>query len=290
MKGTFLSLIGGIIWYDMNNHRLLTQIPNYDFAFDTYYKMLNEDIISRLPDYARTIQAKYENLPVLTSQYAENYFHVTLECASALRLLDSRHDRVGVGARLRNAAYQHELIGHCLKHRIGVEMEDTAIHVDPILFFEYFSSESIDYVRNCVNKFANSGDDFIYIERKSSARKVTGTIAETPHFIDTLDRYKFKRISFGAGEVTLSDQISMMNGAKTIVAPHGAALTNLIYLNPPANVIEIVNRPLSSHPCYEEICQHLGLNYHRIIVEHEDENGDMLLDVQKLDDLLQALT
>ncbi|WP_431859387.1 glycosyltransferase family 61 protein [Azospirillum sp.] len=288
LKGTFLSFIGGCVWFDVENERLVTPIPRYDFAFDGYRKMFTAEMMANLSLYASTITQRYENLPVLASPYASNYFHVTLECASALRLLGARHHAVAINPRLREFPYQDELLGRCLKGRTAVPVEDSAIHVDPILFYDYFSRESVDYVRECVDTFAQPGDDFIYLERKSSNRQRVEGIAETPEVLDVLGRYRFRRVDFGAGELTVSEQIRRMNGARTILAPHGAALTNIVYLNPPVNLIEVFPPYLATHDCYGEICRILGFSYHPIVVTRHDEDGNMIIDAGELDRILQT--
>jgi len=290
LKGTFLSLIGGCVWFDLENHRLLTQIPCFDFAFGSYAGTFTEEIIANLPRYAATVTHRYTNLPVLASPYANNYFHVTLECAAALRLLGDRHRAVAVPPSLREFTYQHELIGRCLRGREAVPVEDPAIFVDPVLFYDYFSMESIDYVRRCMNVFARPGGDVVYLERRNSNRIRPGGIAETPEFRDVLARHRARRVDVGGGELTVAEQVARLDGARTILAPHGAALTNMIYLNPPLTLVEVFPSYLASHDCYAEIARLLGFTYRRIVAEREDEHGNLIPDPLQLDAVLREAT
>lgn len=289
LKGRFLSLIGGCIWFDLDNHQLLTQIPCHDWAFKGYTEMFSSLNVEFFTNLASRTQNVYENLPVLTTPYTTNYFHVTVECVAGLRLLDKHHSAVAIAPGLKKFKYQDELISCCLRGKKRIEIEDFSIHKNPVLFFDYLCIEGTNYIRESVNNFAAPGNSFIYIERNSSNRPAFGGLVETQDFCNLLTYYNFKRVGFGSGEISLNNQIRMLDGARTIVSSHGAAMTNLIYMTPPLNVIELVNRPFSVRTCYEDICKYLGFNYHKIIIDECDHNGNMLMDVSILNNLLQRL-
>lgn len=291
LRGTFLAVAGGCVWYDVEGGRLLTQIPPYDHAFRSLRKAFDETLTANLPAFAAAPLPRYEGLPVLATPYSTNYFHVTLECASALRMLDARHPAVAVTPRLRQFPFQEELIGRCLDGRRLVAIEDISLHVDPILFYDYVSGAGIDHLRACMGLSVKPGNDFVYLERGLSNRRGLGGlggIAETPDVAALLDRYGFRRVTFGSGELSVAEQAARLDGARVVLAPHGAAMTNLAYLNPPVTVIEVVPSPLLSCDCYQTVGEHLGFAYHRIVVERYDEFGNMLVNAEELDALLPA--
>ncbi|MGH7213454.1 MAG: glycosyltransferase family 61 protein [Tepidisphaeraceae bacterium] len=86
-------------------------------------------------------------------------------------------------------------------------------------------------------------------------------------------------------EMTVRQQIETFRDASVIVAPHGAALTNLIYADPGATVVELFGGRISA--CYATLCQSLGLRYAYFMghAKGEDVEADPFL----LDSLLKRL-
>lgn len=68
----------------------------------------------------------------------------------------------------------------------------------------------------------------------------------------------FEKVEFAG--MGLREQIAYLQSAKAIVAPHGAGLTNLVWANPSAKVVELFSREYITG-CYWLIADMLGLDY-----------------------------
>lgn len=61
--------------------------------------------------------------------------------------------------------------------------------------------------------------------------------------------------------LSVAEQVSLMVGAKAVVAAHGAGLTNLVFCQPHTKVIEIFS-PQYVPSCYWSLSDRLDLNYY----------------------------
>ena len=62
------------------------------------------------------------------------------------------------------------------------------------------------------------------------------------------------------GRLPFREQVALFSSAGVIVAPHGAALANLMFCRPGARVLEFFPRNYSN-PCYAMMCRAMGLEY-----------------------------
>jgi capsular polysaccharide biosynthesis protein len=93
---------------------------------------------------------------------------------------------------------------------------------------------------------------------------------------------------------SVSDQIGIFRSAKVIVAPHGAALTNLLWCEEGAQVIELFGDSYQP-PYYRNLSAFRSLDYHKIGADTPDEghwsevNADITVDLAALQSLLGRL-
>jgi capsular polysaccharide biosynthesis protein len=80
--------------------------------------------------------------------------------------------------------------------------------------------------------------------------------------IDYLAKFGFQ--TFVTESLSVVEQIALFYHAKIIVAPHGSGLTNIIFCQKGAKVIELVS-PHYLRPYYSIISQLLGLEHYYII-------------------------
>jgi hypothetical protein len=73
-------------------------------------------------------------------------------------------------------------------------------------------------------------------------------------------------------EMTLKEQIRVFSQAKTIVAPHGAGLSNMIWRTENCRVVEIFT-PECLNDCYARLAVQLGFDY-RYIIFHEGSDAE----------------
>jgi len=101
----------------------------------------------------------------------------------------------------------------------------------------------------------------IYISRAKSRYR---HLLNEQEVIDYLAKFGFQ--SFVTESLSVVEQIALFYHAKIIVAPHGSGLTNIIFCQKGAKVIELVS-PHYLRPYYSIISQLLGLEHYYIIGE-----------------------
>ena len=94
----------------------------------------------------------------------------------------------------------------------------------------------------------------LYISR-SDSKKIRGLKSEKK-LEKSLEELGFFILK--ASSLSVKDQIKLFKNAKTIVAPHGAGLSNLIFANPQCRIFEI-NQSNYFNPCFSALHSVLGL-------------------------------
>ena len=96
----------------------------------------------------------------------------------------------------------------------------------------------------------------MYINRLDSpTRKIEGE----PHLAAALEALGVRNVSMTS--LTPNEQILLFQSADTIIAPHGAALTNLLFASTHCRVVELLTLP---RPHYKLICESLNLSYRSV--------------------------
>jgi capsular polysaccharide biosynthesis protein len=103
---------------------------------------------------------------------------------------------------------------------------------------------------------AAQGLDLLYLSRADA--KTRGIINED-ELVHELMRFGFRSITLNDRSIT--EQASLFNAAKVIVAPHGSSLTNIAFSTPGTRVIEIFP-PRRVNPLYWIVANQLGLDYY----------------------------
>lgn len=101
----------------------------------------------------------------------------------------------------------------------------------------------------------------IYISRANAYHRKVVNEEEVMGF---LGKYGFVRLHFEAKSV--ADQAKIFSSAKVVIAPHGAALANLVFSAPGTKVIELFAPSWVRHT-YWIISQHCGIDYYRLLSE-----------------------
>ncbi len=105
----------------------------------------------------------------------------------------------------------------------------------------------------------------IYISRnKAKYRKVINEAEILP----LLNKYNFKVVFFE--DYTVSEQIEMCYNAHNIVSIHGANLTNVIFMQPGKNVLELRKKDDLDNNYFYELTDSVNCNYYYLNCEFED--------------------
>lgn len=119
--------------------------------------------------------------------------------------------------------------------------------------------ETIQYIRSIVPETSVQKGVKLYIERGKSKRR---RIPEEGRIIDWLKMQNFRIVD--SGEMSVKDQAAAFAHAELIVAPHGGALTNLMFCREGTKVVELLSSRYPN-PCYRNLCGVAGLPYIGII-------------------------
>ena len=98
--------------------------------------------------------------------------------------------------------------------------------------------------------------------------------------------------SYKISELDFLEQIYLFSNAKTIIGPHGAAFSNIVFCNPAANIVEILPETHNSKKC-ERLSSVLRLNYTKIFTPKVNTNkkqfGDINFDINKMRQIIEKI-
>jgi len=98
--------------------------------------------------------------------------------------------------------------------------------------------------------------DRIYISRTKAVRR---KIVNEQDVIRLLDERGFREICFE--DYDLKEQIAIAAHAKYLVALHGGGLTNILFMQPGSNVLELRQETDNKNNCYFTLASELAVNY-----------------------------
>ena len=230
-----------------------------------------------------------ENPPVFCDPYPLNYFHFSLELIPRMRhFAEYARAPLVMEHNSLSRPFQRDLLS-----RVASGMEyfpvGRGIRVrDPILAHGGMSEEGIFWLRRASGISAMPGRRKIYICRAATGTRTTsgGGISESVGFQTLLRDFGFETVDFGNGEHGVAAQVAMLEGAGLILSAHGAALTNLAFLNPKLTVVEVMGSR-TSRACFMHIAATLGFDYHGIFSSTYDEQSDIVVDLDELRDELR---
>jgi len=101
---------------------------------------------------------------------------------------------------------------------------------------------------------AIAGPKLYLTRRKASHRLITNE----SELSELLQRRGFQVVDPGSYSVAL--QISMFRNARTIVSPHGAAMTNIGFCEPGTQIYELMPKDYAN-ACFNRIAQLMDLDY-----------------------------
>ena len=122
----------------------------------------------------------------------------------------------------------------------------------------------------------------IYVSRRDAgSRRVVNEDA----LLEKLLPLNFIPITMSS--LSVKEQISVFSQADIVVAPHGAALTYMTFMDPGATVIEL-NGPTQGKRHYSHIAWHLDLDFYKLRSKTLGDKEDMEVDVDHMIAFLKA--
>ena len=128
----------------------------------------------------------------------------------------------------------------------------------------------------------------IYISRSDPGKNTARKIANESELEALLANYGFKTVYME--NYSFLEQVSIASKAKIILSPHGAGITNAMFMNDNGILIELVNEKWSK-TCFAEMVERMNIKYFR--QDCQAENGeqtmhlvDIIVDIKKLEENL----
>ena len=248
------------------------------------------------PLHRRNLLAAWEEAPrvkdivVLGGTHADhNFYHFSVCLLPLVRHFpDAPQTCIGLPAQCLERRFQVDLIHMVFGHRKVLPLPDGVRVVDPVLLYEPVRADGIAWLRKRTGLRAYRGDRLIYIARRSSQTgRVGGCIEETDDFLAFLRHHGFEIVDFGVGNLSLLDQVAMLDGARVIFSAHGANLTNLAYVEEGVSVIEMMPY-YWTYFSHMQIASAVGLPHFGVVCHEVNDGQNMVADVATLEKALQA--
>lgn len=134
---------------------------------------------------------------------------------------------------------------------------------------------------------AASAGTRIYISRKRAARR---RIQNEPQVEALLRRRGFRCLVFD--DLPFREQRELMYGAGHLVSNHGAGLTNMIFMPPGAQVLELKSESRNVNNCFFHLAEAYDHHYWYEMFEGDDpdvQRANIFVDLDRLDARLDAV-
>jgi capsular polysaccharide biosynthesis protein len=157
-----------------------------------------------------------------------------------------------------------ELLGYGKVSRVVIDMT-RSVRFSRVFYSEYLNGstafavslsadQAFDTARRLTEAQASSAD-MLYVARTDTPRRSMRNEDALIRFLQS----EGVRVII-PGQLTIAQQIAAFRGARLVIGPHGAGLTNILFCPAQAAVYEL--HPASYvNPCYNRLAQSRGLDY-----------------------------
>ncbi len=284
-----------------------------DRIISNYYHFVLEDLVEilYLDKEARKIDFKYKNI-IITDRGSFQKQYIEL-CGLEAKVTPIRY-------REGNSAYALVIMNALIANKHHRDRSKQLINSSNINLIKSninliksYMSPRLNYIR--AERFTLSSK--IYIERKTSSNysQLRGIypVEESEKIFNSFDpkyiqqgklfnlpsQSKFHEDLVKNGyeiifldELTVEDQIRLFSSAKVVAAVHGAALTNIIYMQKEAKLIEFHHEKYQPN-IFENLAKACGINnYENISAKgllNENQENIMMMKLVQRDDIYQVL-
>jgi len=229
-------------------------------------------------------------LCVLTSQWAhDNYFHWMLNLLPRVALMrqagvdPSRADHVMISEQ--SLPFQRESIAAVGLPGDRLVVSRSALLVQADAVWATSSLRAFGHTCEWAHTFLRStfagsippagggSPDRLFVTRPESNRR---RIANEEEVFRALEPLGFVRTTLAG--LSIEQQARLFSAARVVVAPHGAALTNIVFCQPGASIVEIFP-PRRPRAYFWEMASTLGLEYRYLVGRGMDggREGDFII-------------
>lgn len=126
----------------------------------------------------------------------------------------------------------------------------------------------------------------IWLSRKNQLRR---QLINEEEILGILKKFDYKTIF--PEELSIKSQINLFYNARTVAGPHGAAFTNMMFMKPKSNIVEIRNQSDSVRNAFYSLSSEFNLNYYYQLADapSPDLVSDLKMDSKSFETLIQKL-
>ena len=208
-----------------------------------------------------------------------DYFYVGEDGISKFHLESLARAGVSPEKILLNACTSSRILAGITNRFIGFN--------DPISYSSYV------YTRQLFSEFLEYGlhqpKKRVYIKRGNVSRR---RVLNEKVLLEFLEKKDFE--IFQMDDKSIEEQAKIFSSAEIIVAPHGAALTNLLFVSPETRIIEILPNGYTNN-CFSVLASHAGAKHFYLqgqpteAFNSNTQEFDIRVDVNKLSLLLEKV-
>jgi capsular polysaccharide biosynthesis protein len=243
------------------------------------------------------IQGKFLNL---RKRGEQNYGHWLIECLPKINYLNQLDD--GFGVLVPNVSSQMNLVIDTSLKLSGAPADLMILKMDKSEIKRFQKLVIIDgltnhgtYMAPQVVQFNNRLRDSV----KGAGLKKVLLLRDSPHRrISNIENLSTALKKFGfsiitPGKLNLKEQISVLKDADSVVGVMGAEMTNIVYANQNANILNIAPASMPD-TFFHFISVHKNHLYNEFRCETESQdqnrNSSMTVDIDKICDIVQDLS
>ncbi|MCE7055267.1 glycosyltransferase family 61 protein [Algoriphagus sp. AGSA1] len=229
----------------------------------------------------------------MTDTWAHNYFHWMTESIPRLIALegDYKDHKVVLPKRLENFNYVSDSL-NLLGYDHLFFSKDQKLTIASLVSFDR-TAPSFNYHQQVIKSIRNRmkvekskvSDRKIYVSRRKAGKR---KIVNEEELILQLMRSGYEIHQFE--DYSLAEQIQLMNGTSNFISMHGAGLTNMLFMEKGAKVLEFRFRGDTTNNCFYTLASELGHLYYYSQNDFQTPNihlnSNMILDIE---DTLQAI-
>ena len=137
------------------------------------------------------------------------------------------------------------------------------ININSSSYYDFLKLKEVSQIvtSHYLGKLKTNFGERIYIRRSDPEKNTARQISNEQELTAMLSKYGFKTVYME--NFSFLEQISIMNFAKYIIAPHGAGITSAMFSKPECHLLELVNIDWQK-TCFAETAERMAINYHRI--------------------------
>ncbi len=211
--------------------------------------------------------------------WSANYFHWMTETLPSLVALDGVKDKTTIPVLLVSSSIRHKHINETLQllgyplyyYDIHKTIKISKLHSIKIPVVGSYNEPFLLNMRNAFFHKLNLMEQIkpfrkIYISRRKATRR---KIVNQDDLSILLSSYDFETVFLE--DYTIEHQIKLLYETQCVIAPHGAGLTNILFMQPETKVIELKAHN-NDYWCFFSMARLAKLHYSYLLCESDREN------------------